>query len=142
MVGDRGPTDTRQLVNGGMKSDGAKHVGRTGLLPLWRICPHDLVEVDEVDCSAASQEGIPRAERPPWSDENARPERRIHLVAAPRDEVGVCRQRPVGSELSGIDEHRYTPLVGGFENRVERWHPTRHIRGAGDGEEAGRWQNV
>ena len=103
---DGRPADPLQLVDGGVEGDGADDVGRAGLLPLGRVGPHDLVEVDEIDGAATGQERVAVGERVPRADEDAGPERGVHLVAAPGHEVGVGGQRPVGGELGGVDEHR------------------------------------
>ncbi len=125
----------RQLVDGGVEGDRAEHVGRARLLALGRVGPHHLVEVDEVDGAAAGQERVAAREGRPRADEHARAEGRVHLVAAPGDEVGLGGQRPVRSELGGVDEHRHAPVVGGGDDGVERREPAGDVRGAGDGEQ-------
>ena len=98
----------------------------------------DLVEVDEVDGAAAGQERVALGEGRPGADEHAGPEGGVHLVAAPGDEVGVGRQRAVGGELGGVDEHGDVPLVGGGDDGVEGRQPAGDVRGAGDGQQLGR----
>ena len=52
------PADARQLVHGGAEGDGSDHVGRSGLFPIGRVGPDDLVEIDQVDGAAPGQEGV------------------------------------------------------------------------------------
>ena len=63
MVLDSSPADPAQLVDGGLQSDGAEHVGPAGLLPLGRIGPGHLVEVDQVNGAPTSQERVALRER-------------------------------------------------------------------------------
>ncbi len=100
------PADGRELVDGGVERDGADHVRRAGLLPLGRLGPDHLVEVDEVDRPAAGEERVAVGEGAPGPDEHAGAERGVHLVAAPGQEVGGGGHRAVGGELGGVDEHR------------------------------------
>ena len=72
-----------------------------------------------------ARNGSPSANVGRGPDEHAGAERRVHLVAAPRQEVGGGRQRAVRRELGGVDEHRDAPLVGGGDDRVERREPAR-----------------
>ena len=58
-------------------------------------------------------------------------------MAAPGHEIGVSRQRPVGGELGGVDEHGHTAPVGAVDDLVERWEPAGDVGGAGDGEQPG-----
>ena len=66
LVGPDGvPADPLQLVHGRAEGNGADDVGGAGLLPLGRLGPDDLVEVDQVDGAAAGQEGVAGLERTP-----------------------------------------------------------------------------
>ena len=103
---DRPPSDPVELVDGRVERDGTDDVGGAGFFTLGRIGPHDLVEIDEIDGAAASEERVAVGEGAPRSDEGAGAEGRVHLVPAPRDEVDRRRERPMGCELGGIDEHR------------------------------------
>ena len=59
LVGRDGlPADALQLVHGRAEGDRADDVGRAGLLPLGRLGPDDLVEVDQVDGATAGEEGV------------------------------------------------------------------------------------
>ena len=120
VVGDGVPADARELVDGGVEGHGAEDVGRAGLLSVGRVGPHHLVEVDEVDGAATGQERVAVGERGSRADEHAGAEGRVHLVPAPREEVGVGGQRAVGRELGGVDEDGDAPIVGGGDDGVER----------------------
>ena len=114
---DRLPADARQLVDRGVERDRAEHVGRAGFLAFGRIAPHDLVEVHEVDGAAAGEERIAFGEGGARTDERARAERRVHLVAAPRHEVGGRGDRPVRRELGRIEEYGHAALVRDRDDR-------------------------
>ena len=137
---DRRPADPLQLIDGRVQGDGTDDVGGAGLLPLGRIGPHDLVEIDEIDGAAASQERIAVGEGVPRADEGAGAEGRVHLVPAPRDVVDGRWDRAMGRELGGIDEHRNPTGAGRFGDVLERWHPAGDVRRAADGKQlrAGR----
>ena len=109
-----------ELVDGGVEGDGADDVGGAGLLPIGRVGPDHLVEVDQVDGAAAGQERVALGERVPWADQHAAAEGGVHLVAAPRQEVRPLRQAAVGGELGGVDEHRDAAGVGGGDD-ARRW---------------------
>ena len=78
------------------QGDGADDVGRAGLLPLGRIGPDHLVQIDQVDRAAAGQERVALGEGGPGPDQHAGAERGVHLVPAPGHVVGRGGQRPVG----------------------------------------------
>ena len=94
----------------------ADHVGRSGFLAVGRGGPDDLVEVDQVDGAAADQERVAVLERRPWADQRAGAERRVHLVPAEGDEVGVGGERPVRRELRAVDQDRDATRVRGRDD--------------------------
>ena len=134
---DLRPPDDVELVDRGVQSDGAEHVRGAGLLPLGRIRPDHFVEVDEIDCTTARQERVTVGERRSRADECTGAERRVHLVAAPGDEVDARRQAAMRCELGCVEEHGYVPLVRGVGDRVDRRHPSGDVRRARDGQELG-----
>ena len=69
------PPDPLELVHGRPEGHRAHDVGRAGLLALGWIGPDHLVEVDEVDGTAAGQEGIALFEDPPRPNEGTGAER-------------------------------------------------------------------
>ena len=134
---DLRPPDDVELVDRGVQSDGAEHVGGAGLLPLGRIRPDHFVEVDEIDGTTAGQERVTVGERRSRANECAGAERRVHLVAAPGDEVDARRQPAMRCELGCVEEHGYVALVRGVGDRIDRRHPSGDVRRARDGQELG-----
>ena len=89
--------------------------------PLGRgVVPDDVVEFDEVYRATARQKGVSLREGGAGSDEYAGPERRIHLVTAPNDKVGLCRERTVRCQLGAIDSDRNPATVSGLDDLVDR----------------------
>ncbi len=104
MSDDRGPADGPEPLDGRVQRDRADHIGRASFLPLGRVRPHDLVQVDQVHRTAAGQERVAVGEDAPRADEHAGAERGVHLVPAPRQEVSIGGQRAVRGQLGGVDQ--------------------------------------
>ena len=105
LVGRDGvPADPLELVHGGPEGDRADDVGRAGLLPLGRIGPDDLVEVDQIDRATAGQEGIAVREDAARPDQRAGAEGRVQLVTAEGHEVGSRRQGTVRRQLGRVEQ--------------------------------------
>ena len=105
-----------ELVDGGVQGDGADHVGRSGLLPLGRVGPGHLVQVDQVDRAAAGQERVAVGEGGAGADQDPGAEGGVHLVAAPGQVVGRGGEGSVGGQLGGVDQHGHAALVGGVDD--------------------------
>src|SRR6185437_6181872 len=136
LVGDDGrPADGGELGHGGAESDGADHVGGTGLLALWGLGPDDLVDVDQVDGAAAGQERVAVDEGRAGTDQGAGAVGGVELVAAERHEVGAGWQRAVGGELGGVKDDGDPAVMGGGADGVHRREPAGDVGGPGDGEE-------
>src|SRR5205807_256383 len=65
-----------------------------------------------------------------------------HLVATPRHEVGVGRERAVGRQLGGVDEHGNASSVGGLDDGFDGGHPAGDVGRAGDCEKLRPWACV
>ena len=107
-----------------------------------RVGPDDVVELDEVDRAAARQEGVTSREGGARPDEHARPKGRIHLVAAPSDEVGLRGERTVRGKLGAVDSYRDLAAMGGVDDLVDRGSPSGDVRSTGDCEQPGFWGPV
>jgi hypothetical protein len=135
--GDPLRADARQLGDRRREGDGADHVRRASLLAVGEsLRPDDLVEVHEVDRAATGEERVAVGEGGARADERPGAVRRVHLVAAERDEVGAGGKRPVRRELGRVDEDGHAALVGGSDDVVERGQPAGHVGGAGHREQA------
>ena len=132
-----------ELVDGACQRDGADHVGRAGLLPLGRVGPDHLVEVDEVDGAAAGQERVALGERRRGARcSTPAPNGAYILCPLQARKSAVAGQRPVGGELGGVDQHRHAPLVGGGDDVVERRQPAGDVGAPVMASSAGRGAGV
>jgi len=63
VVADRVPADAPELAECARHGECADHVRGAGLLPVRRLGPDHLVEVDEVDRATTGEERLARLER-------------------------------------------------------------------------------
>ena len=80
-----------ELVDGRVQRHGADHVRRARLLPVGRVGPHHLVEVDQVDGAAAGEERVAVGERRPGARRARR--RRTGRTSCGRSTPGSRRRR-------------------------------------------------
>ena len=127
---DRPPADALKVVHGLPEGDRTDDIGRAGLLPLGRIRPDDLVEVDQVHRPAAGEKRIAVLEDLPRADERTGTEGRVELVAAEGDEIGPGGQGAMGGQLCRIEEDRDAACVRLGTDLLHRGQPARDVGGS------------
>ena len=106
------PTESRQLVHGGAEGHRPDHVGGSGLLPIGRVGPDDLVQIDQIDRAAPGQEGVAGGEDAPGPDEGAGAIGGVKLVPAEGHEVRLGGQGPMRGQLRRIEQDGDPASVG------------------------------
>ena len=117
---DRRPAHLGEAVDRSVQRHRPDHVRRARLLAVGGISPGDVVKLDEIDRAAAGQKGVTVREGLARPNQHARAEGRVHLVAAPSDEIGPRGKGTVRRELGTVDSHRDSSAVGGVDDLLDR----------------------
>ena len=113
-------------------------LGDPASFAVGRLRPDHLVQVDQVDGAATGQEGVTILEGAPRPDQGAGPVGRVELVSTEGDVVGSGWERPVGGQLSRVEQYRDASVVGFATDLLHRREPAGHVGRPRHGEQRGR----